>query len=324
MSVKCLLIKPCTINHISYNDPNYIKHILEYTEEIIIDNKEFTNSICKYLNLDNNIKKIVDINNEIFEEEHNYVYDIMYVSSIFNKSDLKDNNNDLKDDNNDLKDNNNDLKDNNNDLKDNDLQEKNNDLIDEYNINELAMLINKEDIIIKGPVFLFKEYTPSLTNEVCFNDMLKSDLERLLYNRKYKNVVVWNDTTSKWQEDKIVSLPDFITDFFEGEEPEVKHIEFLMHNIHIYYIKSIYGNKYICGRLLNDIPIEKCLFVTLKSSDYLGNIYVDEVNKIIKISEKIERYLVPSEFLEDDISVTGRVITNNKYKILDKVYNKYY
>ena len=36
-----------------------------------------------------------------------------------------------------------------------------------------------------------------------FNDMLKEDLNRILYNRKYNNVVIWDD---KWSELKISDL----------------------------------------------------------------------------------------------------------------------
>ena len=62
----------------------------------------------------------------------------------------------------------------------------------------------------------------------------------------------------------------------------------------------------------------------MKSEDYLGNITLDEVKKMIKLSEKIDRYVIPVEFSEDDITDNGRIIKNTKYKILDKVYNKYY
>jgi hypothetical protein len=193
-------------------------------------------------------------------------------------------------------------------------------------INELAMLINSssDDQVIKGSVLILKVQISSFTNNVSFEDLLKSDLEMLLINRKNNLVVIWDDMSMKWREDRINGFNNYIKEFFDDETPEVKHIEFLMYNIHIYYTYSTYGNKYICGRLLNDIPIDKCLFVTNKSSEYLGNITLDEVTKMIKISEKLDKYTVPGEFLEDDITINNRTIKNTKYKILDKVYNKYY
>ena len=348
MFIKCLLIKPCSIEHLSYNDPNYIKNILEYIEEIDIDINDFINYIGKFLEIDKLSNKIIDIKNDIFEEEANYIYELMFISS---KKSNKSNDTNIELDKKtedtiedidkldkiedidkldkiediDKLDNNEDIDklDNNEDIDKIDNNVDNDDMED-YEINEIAMIINKEPIIIKGNVIIFKEYTPSLTNEVSFKDMFKNNLEQLLLSRKYNTVVIWDDSTMKWREDKMIRLSEYIKDFFEDEEPETKHIEFLMHNIHIFYMHSKYGNKYVCGRLLNDIPIEKCLIMTMKSEDYLGNITLDEVSKMIKLSEKIERYVVPSEFSEDYISQNGRIIKNNKYNILDKVYNKYY
>ena len=347
MFIKCLLIKPCSIEHLSYNDPNYIKNILEYIEEIDIDINDFINYIGKFLEIDKLSNKIIDIKNDIFEEEANYIYELMFISS---KKSNKSNDTNIELDKKtedtiedidkldkiedidkldkiediDKLDNNEDIDklDNNEDIDKIDNNVDNDDMED-YEINEIAMIINKEPIIIKGNVIIFKEYTPSLTNEVSFKDMFKNNLEQLLLSRKYKTVVVWDDSTMKWREDKMIRLSDYIKDFFD-EEPDTKHIEFLMHKIHIFYIYSKYGNKYVCGRLLNDIPIEKCLIMTMHSEDYLGNITLDEVSKMIKLSEKIERYVIPSEFSEDTIAQNGRTIKNNKYKILDKVYNKYY
>jgi hypothetical protein len=288
MLIKCLLIKPSNINHLSYNDPNYIQNILELIDEIIIEDTDFINSITNYLEVNKYENKSIDIKNDIFDEEPNFIYNTMFINSIKNKNGENE-----------------------------DLNELN---------NEIGMLINKEEIIIKGNVILLKEYVPSLTNEASFSDMFKTDLERLLLNRKYKTVVVWDDNfqlTKNFREEKIINLSDYINTFFEDEEPEIKHIEFLMHKIHIYYIKCKYGNKYVCGRLLNDILIDKCLFISMKSEDIIGNITLDEVKKMIKLSEKIERYVIPAEFDDDDISTNGRIIKNNKYKILDKVFNKY-
>ena len=350
MAFKCLLIKPCSINHLSYNDSNYIKNILELIEEITFDQNDFINSVGKYLDVSKFVNKNIDIKNNIFEEEPEFIYDIMFINNVSNKElvnddqnkELENNDRTEKLENNDQ---NKELENNdqnkelvnddqtgeleNNDqtgeLENNDQNKEleNNDQNNEL-VNEIAMLLNKEDIIIKGNVIIFKEYVPSLSKETVFHDMLKDDLERLLLNRKYKTVVTWDDINMKWQENKIIDLSYFIKDFFDNEEPEIKHIEFLMHNIHIFYIQSLYGNKYTCGKLLSDIPIEKCLFITMITDDILGSIRLDEVKKMIKLSEKIDRYIIPCEFIEDDMTQNGRAIKNTKYKILDKVYNKYY
>ena len=296
---KCLLIKPCSISHLSYLDPDYIKNILNFAEEIEINNDDFQNSISKFLEFDKFNNKVIDIKNNIFEEFKNNIFEIMFVTGFHDK-----------------------------DTDENNINKEHEAICDnDYDkINELAMLINSssDDQVIKGSVLILKEHISSFTNNVSFEDLLKSDLEMLLINRKNNLVVIWDDMSMKWREDRINGFNNYIKEFFDDETPEVKHIEFLMHNIHIYYTYSTYGNKYICGRLLNDIPIDKCLFVTNKSSEYLGNITLDEVTKMIKISEKLDKYTVPGEFLEDDITINNRTIKNTKYKILDKVYNKYY
>jgi hypothetical protein len=330
MAFKCLLIKPCSINHLSYNDSNYIKNILELIEEITFDQNNFINSVGKYLDVSKFVNKNIDIKNNIFEEEPDFIYDIMFINNISNKelvNDIQDQNKDIiNNDQNEELVNNDQNEELNDELVNNDQNENvvNDEQYNELVNNEIAMLLNKEDIIIKGNVIIFKEYVPSLSKETLFYDMLKDDLERLLLNRKYKTVVTWDDINMKWQENKIIDLSYFTKDFFDNEEPEIKHIEFLMHNIHIFYIQSLYGNKYTCGRLLSDIPIEKCLFMTMISDDILGSISLDEVKKMIKLSEKIDKYIIPCEFLEDDVTSNGRAIKNTKYKILDKVYNKYY
>ena len=292
MSVKCLLIKPCSISELDYNDPNYLKNILSLIEEIdYLNNPEnnFVNFLSNFLELENhstNNTMNIDIKNDIFEEEPNYIYNLIYIGSIVDKSEKED--------------------------------------VQELTKNEIAMLINKDETIIYGNAIIIKEYIPSLSLDVKFIDMTINNIEQLLFNRKFRKIVIWDDSNMKWQQDTLFDLHSYVKKFFDEEEPEVKHIEFLMHNLHIFYIESKYGNKYVCGRLLNDALIEKCLIMTMKSEDHIGNISLDEVTKMIKISEKIDKYIVPGEFAEDDITKSGRIIKNNKYKILDKVFNKYY
>ena len=88
-----------------------------------------------------------------------------------------------------------------------------------------------------------------------------------------------------------------------------------MYNIHILYITSKYGKKYICGDLLNDLEIEKCLIYTMKSEDLYGHITLDEFKKMIKISEKVNNYITPVEYEIDNNKYT-------KYTVLDIIYKK--
>ena len=56
-----------------------------------------------------------------------------------------------------------------------------------------------------------------------------------------------------------------------------------MHNINIWYTTAIDGNKTLCGTLV-DKYVDKCIWFTMKSDEYRGNLTLDEVNKIIYLS----------------------------------------
>jgi hypothetical protein len=77
-----------------------------------------------------------------------------------------------------------------------------------------------------------------------------------------------------------------------------------------------------CGSLINK-NIEKCIIFTMKSEEFRGNITLDEVKKIVYLSDKLSNYQTPSELLEEKNDSLGRKIIYNKYKVLDYLYNKY-
>ena len=93
-----------------------------------------------------------------------------------------------------------------------------------------------------------------------------------------------------------------------------------MHNINIWYI-SDNGTKNVCGKIINE-PIEKCIIFTMKNDIYRGSISLDEVHKIIYLSNILSNYITPEEFIEEKIDKNNRKIIVNKYKVLNKLYYK--
>lgn len=273
---ECLLIKPCLINHLDYNNFNYIDDIIKMNcvETIIINSNNFTEQIVKYLNAEIYKDEDLHVKNDIFNEEPNYVYEIMYLDIINDK----------------------------------------------INENQFANLIAINDDKIYTNAILFKTNILSLNDEMKIVNFNKDDLVNILKNRVNITVILYDDI---FTEKKIYcnKLEEFAKDFFENEYYEKYEISFLMYNINIWYT-TLYGTNNICGKLINK-PIYKCIIFTKKSEDTLGNITLDECNKIIYLSNKLNDYEVPKKYLEDKNDTLGRKIIYNKYKILDLLYNEF-
>ena len=62
----------------------------------------------------------------------------------------------------------------------------------------------------------------------------------------------------------------------------------------------------------------------MKSEDHRGNLTLDELNKIIFLSNKLDTYDVNSNNvnLNEELDSLGRKIIKNKYRILDSVYKQ--
>jgi hypothetical protein len=186
----------------------------------------------------------------------------------------------------------------------------------EENLNEMASLVNTNGEKIYSNAILFKNYIPSLTDSMYLCDISKKDLENILYNRVHTKIVCYNE---KWKEEIIKGdLNIFANDFFDDEYKKIE-IPFLMHNINIWYMEG-YEYERPCGNLINK-NIEKCIWFTMKNEEYRGNLTLDEVKKIICLSEKLSDYKTPEELLEEKNDSLGRKIINNKYKVLDYMYN---
>jgi hypothetical protein len=187
------------------------------------------------------------------------------------------------------------------------------------NINELASLLNCDDVKIYNNVIIFKNYLPSLSKSMTLETVTKKDIQRILYHRVHTKIVVYDEIMKEINVEGDLNL--FAEKFFEGEHFIKKEIGFLMHNFNIWYTINEFDDNNVGGNIITK-PIDKCIFFTMKSDDYRGNITLDEVNKIIKLSKVLTNYMTPSEFQDEIIDNMGRKIINNKYKVLDYVYDK--
>jgi hypothetical protein len=185
-------------------------------------------------------------------------------------------------------------------------------------INGIGTLLNTNGENIYSKCILLKTHISTL-NIVLINI---NDIQNILYNRINTKIITW-DEDNKWKEEIIIGeLNIYAKQFFEDYDYKKIEIGFLMHNINIWYLPDKYGEKNICGNLLLE-PIEKCIFFTMKSDEYRGNITLDEVKKIIYLSTKLSSYNTPNEYLNEKNDDKGRKIINNKFTILNSLFNYY-
>jgi hypothetical protein len=190
------------------------------------------------------------------------------------------------------------------------------------NLNELASLINTNGDKIYSNAILFRNYLPSLSDSMTFSTVTKLNLETMLHSRVNTKIVLWDEI---WREDTVIGdLNTYANIFFDGEHYEKLEIPFLMHNINIWYqldSTGLLGEK-VCGDIIKK-PVEKCIWFTMKSEDFRGNLTLSEVEKIIYLSKILTNYQTPADYTEEKNDHMGRKIVNNKYKVLDHMFNKY-
>jgi len=275
-----LVIKPGSIQSVSWMDPNYAFKLIELNlfKSVTTNEDNFLEIIATNLEVNNFKVKDLYVKNEFIGEEPYYVYEMIYI----------------------------------------DLEKEPQYHTDE-NLNELASLFNINGDKIYSNAIVFKNYLPSLTDSMKLETVTKENLAQILHKRVYTTIVTCDD--GKWLEcDYVGDLNNFAKDFFEGETCQKLEIAFLMHNINIWYTTAIDGNKTLCGTLV-DKYVDKCIWFTMKSDDYRGNLTLDEVNKIIYLSKILSNFMTPSEYTEEKIDYLGRRIIYNKYKVLDLIYN---
>jgi hypothetical protein len=186
--------------------------------------------------------------------------------------------------------------------------------------NELASLINVNGDTIYSSAIILKTHLDIMTDSMIIESVTREDIERVLYDRVYTKIAIWDEV---WTEDRVIGdLNEYAKIFFDNEPFEKKEFGFFMHNINIWYTTIPNGNTDLCGNLLKK-PIDKCIWFTMKSDEFRGNLSLDEVKKIIILSKQMEKYNVPDIYNEEKTDDLGRKIIYNKYKILNRIYNEF-
>jgi len=272
-----LLIEPGKIEHLDWNNPNYINNLVNmpFVKTFEVEPNKFFEKIYTLLQLKND-----DVNKHLMTEaisdEPNFIYEMIYIDTLNKKTNLV--------------------------------------------FNELATMLHLEHEIINGNCIIVKSNTPTLSIDMKFVDMTSSELHKILRRRGFTTIVAWEDN---WREEEFYGdLENYANKLFEGEKYSKLEIAFLTYNINIWYVKSEYGTKDVCGSFIN-VPIEKCFIFTMITDTIRGCITKDEVNKILELSKILTPPFKPdNKWFEDEKDQYGRKIIKNKYKILDNVYNE--
>ena len=289
---ECLVIKPGTIKNVSWFDPKYLDKLIELDlfESVQVNADNFIKILATKLQVPECKNVDLYVKTEIVGEEPYYVYELLYM-----------------------------------DL------EKVTEFHTETNLNELGGLINTNGDQIYFNAILFKNHLPSLSDSMRLCTVTKNDIKQLLFDRINTKIVIYDDG---YKETTVSGdLNNYAKDFFDNEPFQKIEIPFLMHNINIWYTKYDIPNttnktnttnttNKICGKIINK-QIDKCIWFTMKSDEYRGNLSLEEVNKIIYLSNKLNTYQTPEKLLEEKNDSFGRKIIFNKYKALDYMYNLY-
>jgi hypothetical protein len=190
-------------------------------------------------------------------------------------------------------------------------------------VNQFATLMNINGDVIQGKAIIIKNYVATLTSDIRFDDMDSTALYKMIKSRGYNTVGIWDSESEKWKEDEVYGpIENYAKNFFEEEPYKTCEIGFLKHNLNILYLNSEYGKSNVCGKLLNG-KVEKVLIFTMLTDSFRGNITKEEIEKIIKLSTVLTPPFKPdNEWLEEKRDEHDRIIINNKYRILDNIYQE--
>lgn len=279
-SVDCLIVKIGNIEELSYQDEHYTKKLikLDLFEIVHIETIDFANTIAKYLQVNDYEISEINIKKDLIGEEPNYIYEMLYI-------DLEDNT--------------------------------------EYHLkkneNQFANLINYTFNKIYSHAIILKTYLPSHNDEIELCNITKDDIERLLYFRGNSKLVLFDsfnidEPNDQWYEKPLGGdLEHFANDFFDGNYYHKLEIPFLMHNIHIWYLCDDNGYN-LYNKIINK-KIERCIWFSMRTDRYRENLSLEEVKKIIYLSNKLESFETPKEYqLQEKLY--------NRYRVLEQIYNK--
>ena len=185
--------------------------------------------------------------------------------------------------------------------------------------NGLGTLLNIEENHIFGNCVLLKTYVPVDDFEkLDLVEVSKKDIQNILNSRVNTTVIIYED--GEFREEKLAGDINFhAKKIFNEEYYHEKEIPFLLHNLNIFYTLDSYGNEFMENLVKG--KIELALFFTMNTEKIRGNLTLDELNKIIDLSKKLNNFDVDSELIKDEKDKFNRTMIKNKYRILEYVYN---
>jgi hypothetical protein len=194
-------------------------------------------------------------------------------------------------------------------------------------INEFGMLLNRNDDKIAGNVLVTRTYVSSTDNTMYFDNITPEKVEDMLYCRANTKIITFDSDEEKYNEFSLFGPLDIFSDNFFGENRfNIKKLElaFLKHNLNIWYTEDKYGNLDVAGNILPDTTrVDKMIVFSMWSDEYRDSLTLEEFNKIIYLSKKLDNYLVSEDYMKIEKDELGREIIKNKYKILNQFYKKY-
>jgi hypothetical protein len=277
------LIKPNIIKHREWHTANYLDELINDSFCSIVNSTPQTFGQDLGKYLQVDKYEMVDVKVVTFLEEPNYIYEIIYID-LFPVYQTED------------------------------------------NLNEFALMLqNSDHKTIYGNALIMKTHISLNSNSMLIEKITSNDIKYILETRVNTKAILY-DNGDYIEQVIIGSMEEYAQQFFEEEDRfriEKLEIPFLKYNINIWFTKFEYGEEGVCGNILKNIRINKCIVFTLINDNYRGNLSMDEFNKIKFLSTKLEHYGVPEEFTTDEKDELGRYIVKNKYKVLESMYRTY-
>ena len=183
-------------------------------------------------------------------------------------------------------------------------------------LNGVATLLNTNGEKMYGNVLLLKTYIATNSNSMLINNCQIEDVKTVLNNRVNINVVLYDgEWSNKMIFGNLNTIEEFANSYFDDVYKKFE-CGFLLHNINIWYELCDGCSKTICGNILEK-PIYKCIWFTKLTDTHLSSIYLDEVEKIIYLSTKMEfPFTAKDEWIKEEVDEYNRKIIKNKYKVL--------
>lgn len=183
--------------------------------------------------------------------------------------------------------------------------------------NEVGELLHNADGKIYGNCLIFKTFVPEDSFEMRFESIEKKDIVDLLNSRRSPNMVIYDD--GDYFEHKVTDIESYSKKLFYDDYIFKKEINFYHHILNVWYTTADYGEKIFPN--LIDKKIDRMICFT-KTNIYKDDFSLDELNKIIKLSNK-GIMSIDMELFKQEKDELDRKIIKSKFRILTMMFKKY-